>query len=60
MCTAGQRVSLTINGPGPSFFVSFFIFSYLFGGNQKRDVEGDATAEEALFSVYPLVVETGV
>ena len=22
MCTAGQRVSLTITGPGPSFFVS--------------------------------------
>ncbi len=22
MCTAGQRVSLTITGPGPSFFLS--------------------------------------
>ena len=25
MCTAGQRVSLTITGPGPSFFFSFVI-----------------------------------
>ena len=29
MCTAGQRVSLTITGPGPSFF-SFLFFSYSF------------------------------
>ena len=26
MCTAGQRVSLTITGPGPSFFSIFFPF----------------------------------
>ena len=33
MCTAGQRVSLTITGPGPSFFfffISQFSISYFF------------------------------
>ena len=29
MCTAGQRVSLTITGPGPSFFFSFLPFLLL-------------------------------
>ena len=41
MCTAGQRVSLTITGPGPSFFSSFlsrlsflsFIFFIPFGSH---------------------------
>ena len=32
MCTAGQRVSLTINGPGPSFFF-FFLHSFLFSSS---------------------------
>ena len=29
MCTAGQRVSLTINGPGPSFLLLRFLLLLL-------------------------------
>ena len=30
MCTAGQRVSLTITGPGPSFSLFSFFFLFFF------------------------------
>ncbi len=38
MCTAGQRVSLTITGPGPSFFTVFIRY-------RAQETDWEATNE---------------